>query len=71
MSSRRPGETSGIVAATHPALDAQAAVDGLAERGIVAAVRSGRLRVAPHFYNTEDEVARFMDELVTLAARRP
>jgi selenocysteine lyase/cysteine desulfurase len=26
-------------------------------------VRSGAIRVAPHFYNTEDEILRFFSEL--------
>lgn len=35
----------------------------LRERGFVCSHRSG-IRVAPHFYNTDDEVERFMDALV-------
>lgn len=30
----------------------------------------GGIRIAPHFYNTDDEVERFMDELVRLARER-
>jgi cysteine desulfurase/selenocysteine lyase len=35
----------------------------LLEKQIVVSVRDGGLRVSPHFYNTEDEVDRFLAEL--------
>lgn len=70
VSSRRPGETSGIVAATHPRHPASALVKRLASRGVITATRAGRLRVAPHAYNTEDEIDRFLDELRTALASR-
>jgi selenocysteine lyase/cysteine desulfurase len=60
---RHPGETSGIVTATHPLAAAGPLVDHLLTRGIVTAARAGRLRVAPHFYNTEQEIDRFLNEL--------
>lgn len=60
ISSRRPGETSGIVAALHPRVSAEALVQHLSGHGIVTAVRGGRLRVSPHFYNSEDEIDRFL-----------
>jgi cysteine desulfurase/selenocysteine lyase len=60
---RHPGEGSGIVTATHPLATADMLVDHLVGRGIVTAARAGRLRVAPHFYNTEDEIDRFLAEL--------
>jgi selenocysteine lyase/cysteine desulfurase len=63
LSSRRPGETSGIVMATHPRRSADELVNHLAERGVIVAPRAGRMRVAPHFYNTEAEVDRFLREL--------
>lgn len=59
VSSRRPGETSGIVTAVPPSGgDADALARKLAERGIVLAQRAGRLRAAPHFYNSEEEMDR-------------
>ncbi|HYG61963.1 MAG TPA: aminotransferase class V-fold PLP-dependent enzyme [Thermoanaerobaculia bacterium] len=60
VSSRRPGETSGIVTAIpRPGgPDADALARGLAERGVVLAQRAGRLRAAPHFYNTDEEMDR-------------
>ncbi len=46
-----------------------AAVAHLAARNIVVDWRPGHVRISPHFYNTEDEVDRVVDELV--AWRRP
>lgn len=63
ISSRRPGETSGIVAAVHPRHPAGALVKHLAQRDIVVAARLGRFRVSAHFYNSEEEVDRMLAEL--------
>jgi selenocysteine lyase/cysteine desulfurase len=62
VSSRRPGETSGIVTATHPdpEKNGEAFCARLAEQGLITTSRAGRFRVAPHFYNTEDEVERLL-----------
>ncbi|HKI05259.1 MAG TPA: aminotransferase class V-fold PLP-dependent enzyme [Thermoanaerobaculia bacterium] len=64
VSSRAPGETSGIVAATHPRLNPSELVRRLGERGVVLAARAGRLRFSPHFYNTEEEVDRALAALL-------
>ncbi|HYU31725.1 MAG TPA: aminotransferase class V-fold PLP-dependent enzyme [Thermoanaerobaculia bacterium] len=63
ISSRRPGETSGIVAAVHPRRAAGELVKHLAQRDVVVAARLGRFRVSPHFYNSEDEIDRMLEEL--------
>lgn len=63
ISSRRPGETSGIVTAVHPEHDAGEMVRHLAGRGVSVAARAGRFRVSPHFYNTAEEVDRMLREL--------
>jgi len=63
ISSRAKGETSGIVTAVHPERDVEEVVRELARRGVVVAARAGRFRVSPHFYNTEEEVDRMLDEL--------
>ncbi len=63
ISSRRPGETSGIVAAVHPRHDANDLVKKLAQKDVVAAARAGRFRVSAHFYNSEDEIDRMLGEL--------
>ncbi|HUP42568.1 MAG TPA: aminotransferase class V-fold PLP-dependent enzyme [Thermoanaerobaculia bacterium] len=64
---RAPGETSGIVAATHPGRAAEELAPALADRNIVVAARAGRLRAAPHVYNTEEEIDHLLaalDELL-------
>lgn len=63
VSSRRPGEASGIVTATHPTQGSEELVRKLGGRSVVVAARAGRLRVSPHFYNTEEEVDRFLQEI--------
>ena len=66
VSSRRRGETSGIVTAVPPGRNAQDLIKPLDQRGIVVAARAGRLRIAPHFYNTADEIERCLGELAEL-----
>lgn len=51
-----PGAETGIVAALRPGQDAAAAVTALKDRGIVAATRLGRIRLAPHVYITEAQI---------------
>ncbi|HEX6898695.1 MAG TPA: aminotransferase class V-fold PLP-dependent enzyme [Thermoanaerobaculia bacterium] len=63
VSSRLTGETSGIVAATHPRLDPRTLVKRLGERDVMVAARAGRFRISPHFYNTEGEIDRCLGEL--------
>lgn len=60
---RREGEWSPIVAATHAERSPAEVVAKLKERGVIAAHRSGRLRISPHFYNTIDEVDALLDAL--------
>jgi selenocysteine lyase/cysteine desulfurase len=43
--------------------DAKRCEERLRLRGIRVAERSGFLRVTPHFYNTENEIDRFIDAL--------
>jgi selenocysteine lyase/cysteine desulfurase len=38
-------------------------VESLNRKGIVVSARSHGLRVSPHFYNTEDEIDKFMEEI--------
>jgi selenocysteine lyase/cysteine desulfurase len=56
VSSRRAGETSGIVCCTHPRHTPSQLYHHLRERNIVTAPRVGRLRMSAHFYNTRDDV---------------
>ncbi len=43
--------------------DAAAVRDALRERGILVNARGGGLRVSPHFYNTDEELARLFQAL--------
>lgn len=59
------GERSGIVSVLHPEREARALAAHLEEHGVRAAHRAGRLRLAPHFYNSEEEVDRVVELLAT------
>ncbi len=63
VSSRRPGERSGIVVFRHADITPEALYEKLYEADIVGAVRGEGLRLSPHFYNTEEEVDRILDVL--------
>lgn len=58
---RAPDRRSGIVYLRFPG-DARA-VAALNAKGIVCSYRDG-VRVGPHFYNTDEEIERFMDALI-------
>jgi cysteine desulfurase / selenocysteine lyase len=51
-----PESRSGIVAFRHPRLANETVLDELTRRQIVAAVRCGSLRFAPHVYTTEPDI---------------
>ncbi|MGH9827102.1 MAG: aminotransferase class V-fold PLP-dependent enzyme, partial [Blastocatellia bacterium] len=55
-----PSERSQVVTCTHPRHSANQLYDLLLAKKIVTAPRIGRLRIAPHFYNTRQEI----DELI-------
>lgn len=63
VSSRRAGETSGIVSAENPRLDARQVAAALAERRVACSVREGRLRVSAHVFNDEEDVERLVAAL--------
>lgn len=52
-------ENTNIVAAHWPDRDAGAIARALQEERIVVSARHGKLRVSPHFYNTEEDLQRF------------
>ena len=56
----------GIVAVSREGLDAAAAVTALKGRNIIAAERLGRIRFAPHVYNTESQIDKVVAEMQTL-----
>ena len=53
-----PAQANGIVSAIRPGLDAPKLVARLQQHGVVAAARLGRLRLAPHVYNSEAQLDR-------------
>ena len=64
VSSLEPAHRSAIV--TFTLGDAQrdaALVEALEKQGIIVALRPLGVRVSPHFYNTESEIARLLDAL--------
>lgn len=66
VSSREPGESSGILAFVSTVHDHARIVSHLRqEYRTVIAARQGRLRASPHFYNTEDEIDSLINHLPT------
>ncbi|MHC4444389.1 MAG: aminotransferase class V-fold PLP-dependent enzyme [Planctomycetota bacterium] len=63
ISSRRPGEASGIVAFVSDVHDQKKIVDELKnDHRVVISLREGRLRASPHVYNTVGQI----DQLIEL-----
>jgi cysteine desulfurase/selenocysteine lyase len=56
-------ERSGIISFVSPQHPAEVLKQRLQERGMVVTTRSGWLRVAPHFYNTQDNSNRLLAAL--------
>ncbi|MGH7179342.1 MAG: aminotransferase class V-fold PLP-dependent enzyme [Tepidisphaeraceae bacterium] len=64
ISPRGPGQWSGIVSFTSPAHNHEQVVRKLRkEHHIEIAMREGRLRASPHFYNTEQQIDRLIEAL--------
>lgn len=57
---------SHILAARFPGVDASELAVKLRDRGVLVSARHGCLRVSPHFYNEESDVARFEETLESL-----
>ena len=62
-SPRGPNERSGIVSFYSGKHGSSEIYDRLRRVGIVGAVREGRVRISPHYYNSEDEIERLLREL--------
>jgi selenocysteine lyase/cysteine desulfurase len=63
-SSRDKGEKSQIVCIRHPQrLSVTALYARLKLENIITAPRGDRLRIAPHLYNTVEEIDRFVEAL--------
>ena len=56
-----PAERSGILVFAHP--EAQELYTELMGRNVAVSLRSGRIRLSPHFYNNDADVARFFEVL--------
>jgi selenocysteine lyase/cysteine desulfurase len=52
-----------------PVRDAHAAEAALRERGVLASARGPAIRLAPHFYNTLEEIDRALDALAEVVPR--
>jgi len=63
MTPRDAGSGSGIVSIRKPGIDSDVTVRQLNEQGISTAPRFGWVRVAPHFYNTEEEIDTLLERL--------
>ncbi len=64
VSPRDKWQWSGIVSFTSPAHDAKRVVVELRKaHQTEIALREGRLRASPHFYNTEEQIDRLVDHL--------
>ncbi len=57
-SPREETDRAGLVMFQHPTASNETVLQALTEAGITAAVRGGRLRFSPHFYNTREEIDR-------------
>ena len=64
-------EKSGIVAGRPPeGMEAKAIAAGLNTRRVQLVERAGRLRVAPHFYTTHDEIDLFLETLSEVLSKQ-
>jgi selenocysteine lyase/cysteine desulfurase len=63
FSPRGDGEKSGIVSFDPGRHKAEAVWSKLLKRGFVTSARQGKIRVAPHFYNTHEEMERLVHAL--------
>ncbi len=52
-----------VVGACFPGRDASVLAADLKREGVIVAARHGNLRVSPHFYNNEEDIARFRETL--------
>jgi len=59
----QPRERSGIVAFSHPTIDAKEISARLKKAGIIVTARNNVIRASPHFYNSEDEMDFLLSEL--------
>lgn len=63
LSPREKDERSGILTFSHPKRSAEELTDLLNDSKVVTTLRGGGVRISPHFYNSEEEIERFLDIL--------
>ena len=63
LADRFPHYDSPIVTARFDTRDASSLARHLQSRKVLVAARHGNLRVSPHFYNNEDDLARLAEAL--------
>lgn len=63
MTARNSANGSGIVTIRKQGIDSAAAVASLSDAGISAAHRFGWIRVAPHFYNNDEDIDALLEGL--------
>ncbi|MCS7314022.1 MAG: aminotransferase class V-fold PLP-dependent enzyme [Bryobacterales bacterium] len=66
LSDEAPHYDSPLVAARFPGRSASELARALASRRVLVSARHDYLRISPHFYNDESDVARFREELLRL-----
>ena len=62
-SPRTDAQRSGLVMFQHPTHPNEAVLEALTNAGVSAAVRGGKVRFSPHFYNTLEEIERAVEAL--------
>lgn len=60
---RGPGEQSGILIIKHPDHPNASVLECLNDAKVLVSERSGGIRISPHYYNSEDEVAEVLQAL--------
>ncbi|MFN7994146.1 MAG: aminotransferase class V-fold PLP-dependent enzyme [Bryobacteraceae bacterium] len=63
LGKRSPATGAGIVSIRKPGIESHTIVRRLQDAGIITAPRQGWVRVSPHFYQSPDEVDRFVETL--------
>ncbi|HLA96444.1 MAG TPA: aminotransferase class V-fold PLP-dependent enzyme [Pyrinomonadaceae bacterium] len=64
LSSRLPGEKSPIVCIKHRGgIHCNEIAEDLQKQGIIVSPRNDRLRIAPHFYNNQEDIERLVEAL--------
>ena len=69
LSDRSPGGRSGHLTFVVPGHDSQDVWQRLDDASIVCSPRSGGIRIAPHGYNTADDLQRVVDVVADLSVR--